>query len=785
MGVEDNYFNITDLDSNTTFFDWIVKENTELISKLNLMNIYGVSASHGLNVVIGTTGNSGGASVVGGDYVGLTGSAIITLADEIPGVTVAGDLVVTGSFSFGSGASANPYINRTPNTQIRFPQGNTGEITPGMIVRISSGSTAQGIGVTAAKANSERNAESIGMVRQVNTESVDVITSGYVEITGDGLTAEQLYYLSGTADGGYTATKPVTVGWYAKPVLLGIGRTHGIVLNYDKYLIAGGDTCGYGCGITGPTGATGATASDPIFVSSNQLINGAFDIWQRNVGKTDTGTILGFRTGSRYFSDRWCTHVAGYNQAHARGFSGEVSKYTIKRYGFTKGQSEVLGNPNYWVALNYLVAGATGATTNFIGVENRIEGGDKYVDEKLFIDGYIRVQGVTTAEVPVYLKRSKSGVTYEIENITTVTVPGTNTPGGKATAKVTFGGVGDDAVGGEIIFIRSADGEGISYEVGAGASGNTAGFTGALVGGGATTATNLAYTIGLPSNHGTRITTNTSGSILFLTQATIGAVGNNLITENLTNTTVLGFTGGQDHGGWKEFFVSHNVGSSGPTTEAYNENGFLALGADIGGYTTGITFEFANWRLFSTQGGTLEKSPYRQETDIVEELKKCQRYYYRTYDQDAALGKKDMETASGTGYSGFNSKPPQTCWQWMVSPLLENWFDFPVEMRGGDTDTNAAGLPTINFYSPYSGSLGDGYNIDAGRDMKFTSGTYGYNNAPRTQRIGEPTLIAVTSQIRNKGFLIAAESGAVAFDTLAAHIVVDIDLKMDLDSGVE
>ena len=77
MGVEDNYYQISDLDSNTTFYDWVDKENTEIIEKLNLMSIYGVSAGNGIDVVIGTTGNSFDA-----------GDAIISLSETIPGVTV-------------------------------------------------------------------------------------------------------------------------------------------------------------------------------------------------------------------------------------------------------------------------------------------------------------------------------------------------------------------------------------------------------------------------------------------------------------------------------------------------------------------------------------------------------------------------------------------------------------------------------------------------------------------------------------------------------------------------
>ena len=759
MGVEDNYFNITDLDSNTTFYSWVQKENDEVIAKLNRMNVYGVTSgsTSGINVLIGTTSNSG-AFYHGGTF-GLTGMAHISLSSVIPGVTVDGDLVVTGSFGFG-GSSANPYINRTPNLQIRFQQSATGGFTMGSVVRVNSGGTAEGKGVTAAKANSIRNAQSIGIVRQVNHDSIDVITQGYVEGLS-GLTAEGLYYLSGTADGGFTLTQPVTVGWISKPVLLGTGRTHGIVLDYEGSLVAGGDTCGYGCGVTGTTGPTGGTAGDPIFVSDNQLINGALDIWQRNIGNSTSHTS----TSNTFFADRWVRYQAPYNQLHARGFSGSISSSAIRRYGFTSGQSEVLGEPRYYASVYHVVTGGTGATTNFIGIENRVEGGDKFVGEKIVVDGYIRVHGLTTATVPLYLKRSRNGITYNIEEITpAVTVTGTNLVGGKATARITCGGVGQDPSTGQIIFIRSSDGEGISYEVQPSASGTTAGFTAANVGGGATVAANLAIAIARPENHAGRITTVRSGSILYLTQSTESAAGNNIITENLANVTVEGFTGGQDHGGWTSFFRTHSVGSSGATTVAMTDDGFVAFGVDFGGFSTGTTLDIANFRLFTTQGGTLESSPFRQREDLEEVREKCSRYYQKSYDLDKGSGSLTMMTMNGP----TTSVPDMSPIRFTVSPDYELYYDFTTKMRK---------TPTVSFYSPQSGTESDAYNRSAERDMRLTSGTYGYNNILRTHITGDDTLVVTPS---TAGVAFFANSGRVVLDSIYVHYIADADHNLDL-----
>ena len=51
MGVEDTSYQIPDLNANTTFYDWVVKENDEIIEKLNLLKVYGVAGSTGIDIV--------------------------------------------------------------------------------------------------------------------------------------------------------------------------------------------------------------------------------------------------------------------------------------------------------------------------------------------------------------------------------------------------------------------------------------------------------------------------------------------------------------------------------------------------------------------------------------------------------------------------------------------------------------------------------------------------------------------------------------------------------------
>lgn len=266
MGVEDNYYQISDLAANTTFYDWVDKENTEIIEKLNYMSIYGVSAGDGnILVTIGTTGNSYDA-----------GDAVIFLNDTISGVTVSGNLVLTGTLSLSDGTVASSVVTSV--------NGSTGAVT-----------------------------------------------------------------------------------------------------------IAG---------ITGGIGATGATGAspDPIFISKNQLINSNFDIWQR--GTSFTGKT------NRYFADRWARFATTATLA-------KISTGTLSRQSFTAGQTEVLGDPDYYASISLNYSGFT--STDFVGIENRIEGPEKFIGEKVYVDGYVRMQGTTGATVDIYLRRNIDGSTYTTE----------------------------------------------------------------------------------------------------------------------------------------------------------------------------------------------------------------------------------------------------------------------------------------------------------------------------------------------------------------------------------
>jgi hypothetical protein len=89
-----------------------------------------------------------------------------------------------------------------------------------------------------AQADSEANAEVIGIVTTV-TDANNFIYKTNGMITGlSGLTAETVYYLSPSSAGALTATEPTTIGQVSKPILIATSTTAGVLLIMRGYLIS-------------------------------------------------------------------------------------------------------------------------------------------------------------------------------------------------------------------------------------------------------------------------------------------------------------------------------------------------------------------------------------------------------------------------------------------------------------------------------------------------------------------------------------------------------------------
>ena len=605
MGVEDNYFQITDLDANTTFYDWVVKENDEIIEKLNLMSIYGASAgSSSIDITIGSTGNSFDA-----------GDLVIDLADVINGVTVSGDLVLNSK-----------------------------------------------------------------LVLQDRTEATTIVTS----VNGQ--------------TGAVTISNPA-------------GAT----------------------GAGGPTGPAGESP-DPILVSSNNLINGSYDIWQRGTDFSSDSSL--------YFADRWVRYVGGSN-------TSSVSGTNIIRKSFIQGQTDVLGSPTYYASVNQTIGGTVGSN-DIVSVANRISDFTRFLDETLYIDGYVKgstaVSGVTA-----YIRRSPDGdtaashleefseqipigttwssfliekeVKYRVGNTFTVGITAGLTSGNNFLIDGSTTGVLGITRGFEYTFDLSDPGltahpfaisdvldgthaGGEEYTVGVTRSGVTAGNTGAFL--------NLKVVYGAPDD------------LYYYCKTHSG-----MATRHLD---VLG------------------AGISGSETNGYMDIGFNLIDC------SGVSVDFANIRAFTTQGTTLDKSPVREKTNVEEELKKCSEFYQRSYFLNETSGNP---TPTDTTYRVTLSSVRFT-----VDPDTDFYYNFPVEMRT---------VPAVTLYSPRTGDQ-DGFNKSADLDMRLTSGTTGYLGEIRLHSSGATALFVARRY--TEGLIFKVNSGAVVFDKIFVHYVADADYSL-------
>lgn len=140
-------------------------------------------------------------------------------------------------------------------------------------------------------------------------------------------------------------------------------------------------------------------------------------------------------------------------------------------------------------------------------------------------------------------------------------------------------------------------------------------------------------------------------------------------------------------------------------------------------------------------------------TDPQEEKKRQEKYYRTTY----PIG----FTAGSITVTGGNDLAALTL---NVNPNYSNNHKFDVPMRK---------TPTVTVYSPKSGTQNDAYNKTAGKDMRTTSGTKGWNQTTRFSPTGAQTL---TASGNTYGIQFNISSGAVVFDDLLVHYVADADI---------
>ena len=141
------------------------------------------------------------------------------------------------SFAGISGYSGFSGYSGINQTLVTFVSANT--FTAGQAIYRASGSFAL------AQANSNTTSDILGVVQSATSTQFTIVANGY--ITGlTGLTDSYQYYLSDTTPGALTTNPPSATGSVIKPVLIAIGSTAGVVVEYPGAIIGtNAGTSGY------------------------------------------------------------------------------------------------------------------------------------------------------------------------------------------------------------------------------------------------------------------------------------------------------------------------------------------------------------------------------------------------------------------------------------------------------------------------------------------------------------------------------------------------------------
>jgi hypothetical protein len=219
--------------------------------------IQGTAGAAGAAGVTGPTGAQGTAGTAGATGVtGPTGPQGIQGTAGTAGAT--GVTGPTGPQGIQGTAGIQGVTGPTGATGATGPSGDGGgtavnQVAHGFVVGDVIRRTTGGGSYQKAQADSEANAEVIGIVTAV----ADANNFTYLEegpVTGlSGLTDATVYFLSEATAGLLTATEPSAAGEVSKPLLIATSTTTGVFFNWR------GNIIGSSAGVTGPTGATGPT----------------------------------------------------------------------------------------------------------------------------------------------------------------------------------------------------------------------------------------------------------------------------------------------------------------------------------------------------------------------------------------------------------------------------------------------------------------------------------------------------------------------------------------------
>lgn len=750
MSVTNNTYQIPTLQGNTTFYDWYIKENSEIIAKLNLLQVYGATSGDG---VLATTNSAGLLTLSIGGTAGR----------------------ITSGLSFNGPVTFNNLVN-LPNVSYKITGLTSGTpgISFGMPLRVTT------TGYTAGKADNQENAETVGIVSNLDATGIYLTLMGKVDGDftavngGSTLSAGCFYFLSPSVTGGISTTEPSVTGQVSKPILLGLGATSGIVFPYrGNYL-------------TSSAGASGATAPNRVYVlipgaaASTQFSSGrviSYNPTIEDAVEADTSSnrewyggwflskssssgslsneenfVVGVITSSSVSGADLLVEIATGGEiplTQAQGvyylsqdFDADVegnlirssSDYSGKIIGFQVASNKfvVVNNPKKSSSVFGVSALTTGGTTSAGQTDNILINGDfaiwqrpdtgrdaqyTQIGDVIFADMWRRQDGVSggTGAKSYYIQRQQfADIQSDVEGDPKYYIDvkalglsgGTGATYGFGTDYLTIGHVVPDA--------KSFDSQEITFS--------------------------------------------------FYAKCSLADYSISSYIARYNGTTLIDYNEMEQHGlstSWGKYIVQYQVPTL-PNPGSPLENDYFEIGFNLKplintanqnsvSLGTGLYVSIASVCLYL--GATT--IPYDYHAPIQDRLNKCRKLYYSTYALNQTEGAVTMIN---------KEEPTYNVPSHVVLPNgLCKFIQWPFELRT---------TPTVTIYSPKTGSANDAYNRSSGRDLRNSSGTIGYNSQNRVAVLGVDTLLTDATK---DGIKICVSGGAVNYDNVFYHIVADAD----------
>jgi hypothetical protein len=773
---------ISQLTGSSTFYDWFIKENDEIISKLNQITVSGVTSGDG---VLASTNLSTGLVTVS---IGGTSGNIQT------GLTFSGPVSFNGEVVI-------------PNSSFKVPGITTGTsgYTFGSVVRINSS------GYTAARADDPDSAEVLGVISSQNSSYSVVTVLGRIDgnfqtVSGGTLSPGCVYFLSGQTAGYLTTTEPTTIGYVSKPVILGIGATSGVVLQYrGNYLNDSGSQGLSGTNkiyvqisksITNPS-SYGFSAGNFVSFAPDILAgNTFFNQWLENTGRT---AIDGwFLSGSQNFANNLDGVISTPSNISVFDFTPEEDfvvgmiesvdesggSYNVYKI-ITHGSTTVIPNSISTAATKRGVWVLSGLTYNVpaSGVTGQLRLQDNY---RFDADGGLLVVGQVFDTSPTYWHISMrpsansylgSVSTYKSAASSELLTNGMNFAfnGDFSIWQRSTGRDSQYTTSGDVYFadnwirrqsgIASGSSQYIQRQSFSVSSVEVEGTPQYYIDlkciadpGGADPAGG-EYSVGhviedIETFNGGDVTVslyakcsmiNYSANVYFarysggsqISKETIGSID---LTTNWTKYTLTYDVSSLSAGTYSDDYVEIGIDLIPLIEEAYDNA--VAIG-------TSLYVSLASMVVYSSS----YSSPPHIFEKYESKLNKARRFYYSTYTNTQTIGTKTM----------LNTTDPvlNTISFTYLPTTPYTIYKLPTEMREE---------PTITIYSP-KGVVNEMYNYTAYRDLKSTSGTKGYNDQLRSA--GSPGTATVSTTADTTSVKININKGAVPYDVINLHMVAD------------